>query len=309
MLDRNKCLKNISSSSNNSNKENNMSNRDFFGSESNSNNLNRNVIATTNFAKNSYEGKVIWEALNRAGRNPNLKGHIHEILFRDSYNFDPRNILNGKRAVLVKNPTAKCVDIVIKKGNLVIERLQLKDTPNSIHKVFRQIENGHYNSAKVLATNETNVLLKEKLKGSKIGKTVNSSKISTFRTTELAKKAGAANSGTLTSALKSSAKSGAMYGGVISGGISAISGINDLVNGDKEVDEVVVDVVKSTAGGAVSGAAASMAATSTGALVSSAMTGIGAGAALTTVATVAAPIAVAVGVGCVVSGILSSIFD
>ena len=78
--------------------------------------------------KEGYEAKVINEAIKRAGNNPQIKGHIHEILVRDAINMDIKNIIAGRTAQIVKNPTAKTVDIVVKQGGKIVERLQLKDS-------------------------------------------------------------------------------------------------------------------------------------------------------------------------------------
>jgi len=256
---------------------------------------------TANTTKNLYDGKVVYEALNRAGANPHIKGHIHEILFKDQYNTNLKNILNGTKAEIVKNPNAKVVDIIIRKGDKVVQRLQLKDTPGSIGKVVKEIKNGHYQSAQVLMTKETCEKTASKLAEEGIKKPVQSSGISTSRTTELAAKSGS-TAGGVANSLKCAAKNGGMWGGAVSGGISAVKGIDSLFSGEKDLGEVAKEVAKDTAGGVVSGAAGAAAGAGAGLALTSAISGtMLAGTALATVSVVAAPIAVAVGVGWVAS--------
>jgi hypothetical protein len=64
--------------------------------------------------KTAYEGTVITRAMERAGRNPNLKGHIHEILTKDARNL--KNVFNGQHTELTKSTTANVVDLVTTKG-------------------------------------------------------------------------------------------------------------------------------------------------------------------------------------------------
>ena len=65
-------------------------------------------------AKTAYESSVIARAVQRAGSNPHLKGHIHEILIQDSRNV--RNLFNGARTELTKSTTASTVDLVTMRG-------------------------------------------------------------------------------------------------------------------------------------------------------------------------------------------------
>ena len=280
----------------------------------------RNKINTANTAKEIYEGKVIHEALSRAGKNPHLKGHIHEILIKDKMNSNPINVLKGKKAVLTKNPNATSSDIVVKKAGKIIERIQAKDTTSSggVYKTVKQIKNGQYRNSKVLATEETTTKLSQALKNKNIPKPVQSSGLKTETTTRMAVKAGAGAGKNVGNAVKSSftsgavssaAKAGGAYGAIAGAGISTVSGIIDLVNGDKEFEEVAVDVVKNTAKGGISGAAAAGAATVTGAAVSAGVTAVGLTGLGASVAVVGAPIAVALGVGYVICSIFDGLFD
>lgn len=264
---------------------------------------------TATAAKATYEAKVITEALNRAGGCKNLHGHVHEILIRDSINANPASILKGESAKLVANPTAKAVDVVVMKGGKVLERIQAKDTAESIGKTVRQIADGKYNSAQLWCTKETtNGLARhaDKLSGAK---TIKSSGISSEYTKALAQRAGASGAGSVGNACLGAAKSGGAAGGVVSGGIAVFQGACDLIDGSKSIGEVAANVTKETAGGALSGAAASAAATATGAAVSAGLTAAGITGLTATVTVAAAPVAVAIGVGIIAKGLWDSIFD
>jgi hypothetical protein len=281
----------------------------------------RNATATTT-AQSTYEAKVIGEALKRVKGNPQVKGTIHELLFRDSINANPLRLLKGESASLVSNTTAKTVDLVVMKGGKVLERIQLKDTPasSSIQELITKINSGQYNSAQLKLTPETLEELGKHIDKVKGAKTASSSGISSGYTEQLGRRAGApAHPGStvvtkgLGKVCGNAAKSGAAFGGAAGAGIAAVTGAVDLYNGTKSTGEVAVDVAKGGTVGAASGAAASAAATATGALagtaIASGVAAIGLTGAAATFAVVAAPVAVAVGVGYVVSGVCSSIWD
>ncbi len=274
------------------------------------NSNNTNSVATT--IQHSYEGKVLKEALDRAGKCVNVKGHIHEIMYRDLQNILPKNILQNNTAELVKNPIAKCVDLVVKnsKGK-ILERIQLKDAPASISKIAKQISSGQYNSAKLVGSKET---VKEFAKvASKTSKTMKSSGISSNTTNRLAVKAGNVS---LTSkagfnALKSSAKSGGAIGATVSGGFAVVKGVMDLSDG-KDPGEVAIEVAKETGKGAVIGSTSSVAATIAGSGAATVATGIGLTGATATALTIGAPIIVGIGASLIAADILSGeseIFD
>jgi len=277
-------------------------------------------INTVNNAREAYEGKVIYEGLQRAGKNPHLKGHLHEIIIKDKYNANPLNIMKGKKAVLTKNPNATSSDILVKKAGKIVERIQAKDTASSggVSKTVRQIKNGQYRNSKVFGTEETTEKLSEALKNKNISKPVQSSGVKTETTTRMAVKAGAGAGKNVGNAVKNSftsgavssaAKAGGAYGAIAGAGISTVSGIIDLVNGDREFEEVAVDVVKNTAKGGISGAAAAGAATVTGAAVSAGVAAVGLTGLGATVAVVGAPFVAAAAVGCLICSIFDSIFD
>lgn len=257
---------------------------------------------TTNLVKTSGEAKVIGEALARAGKNPHLKGHIHEVLIKDTINLNPLRVINGESAKLTASHTAKTVDIVVSKGSKVVGRIQAKDTIGSMGKTIKQINNGQYNSAQILGTKETAAEFSKhagKLNGAK---SIKSSGFSSNYTESLAQRAGATGSGTLTKALGTAAKSGAQVGSIVSGGIAIVQGVGNLMDGSKNVGEVAVTVAKETAGGALSGAAAGAAATAVGAATVTTVAALGITGTIATVAVIGAPVAAAVAVGYVAKG-------
>lgn len=263
----------------------------------------------TNTTKAAYEAKVIGEALERAGHNPNLHGHIHELLIRDAINVNPARIIAGDSARLVANPTAKTVDVVVINGKKVVERIQAKDTAESIAHTLKQIRSGQYSSAKVLGTEETvNAFARhaDKISGAK---TIQSSGISSSTTKSLATRAGASGGSSLSSATLAAAKSGGAVGGAVCGGVALCKGVYDLTQGTRDLKEVAIDVAKETTGGALSGAAASAAAVSTGAAVAGGCAALGITGAAAASAVVAAPVVVAVGVGFAIKSVWDWLFD
>ena len=113
---------------------------------------NGTVIAAT---REIAESKVGLEALARAGRNPQLKGVVHEVAVKNLYNAAPQRILDGTKAVLSKSPTAVRDDLLIMKGSNVVGRMQLKDTAGSIQKTIAQVKDGHYAGTVLKGTKET----------------------------------------------------------------------------------------------------------------------------------------------------------
>lgn len=264
---------------------------------------------TTLSGKTTYEASVINRAVERAGNNPHLKGHIHEIMVKDAKNL--RNLFNGNTTELTKSTTAKTVDLVTKNGGKVVERLQLKDTlsQSGVDKTVKQVLNGQYRSTQLVGTNETTELVNKALEKAGSAKRMTSSGVSSNTTTTLAQRAGASGSGTLGNAVLQSAKTGGTLGAGIGAGIEVASGIVGLVNGERDLSDVALSTVKAGAKGYATGAAAAAAVTATGPAVlvaTTAVAGVGTAAA---VVTFAAPITVAVGVGWAVSSLWDVIFD
>lgn len=265
---------------------------------------NNKYTEATIMAKEGYEAKVGLEALSRAGKNIQLKGHVHEILFKDQYNLNPINIVQGKTAALTKSPTAQMRDIVMKQGNKVIGHAQLKDTVSNsgVRKTIEQIKAGHYNKTAVYGTEET-----VKKIGNSVTQKVKSTGISSNTTKRIADKAlgNVATLNTVTSAVKSGGSVGAIAGA----GIEAVSSVVDVFNGKKAVDEAVGDVAVAGIKGGITGAAG--AATST--VVSAAMTTTaGTALASTTLGAAivsAAPVAVGFAAACAVCSFIGGLFD
>ncbi len=258
--------------------------------------------------KTAYEGTVITRAMERAGRNPHLKGHIHEVLTMDAKNIG--NLFNGQTTTLTKSTTASAVDLVTTNGGKVVERLQLKDTlsPSAVNKLVKQVADGKYRTTQLVGTEETTEVVNAALKKAGLSKRMVSSGTSSKTTTSLAQRAGATGSGSLAGAVGQAAKSGGAVGAVVGAGIEAVKGAADLLDGTRNGAEVAGAVAKAGAKGGLTGAASAGAATATGALVAEGLIAIGAGAGLTTVATIAVPVVAAIGMGYAVSEVFDRLF-
>ena len=229
----------------------------------------KNMTGTV--AKEGYEASVGARALARAGKCPNLKGHVHEQIFCDKFNMNPRNILEGNHAQLTKSTTAKMKDVVVlnKKGQ-VVKHFQLKDTTSSsgVAKTSKQIIEKHYGKTKVMGTEETAKKVADKI-ANKTNQKIHSTNISTKTTTRIADKA--LGKMPTAAALRSAAKSGGVSGAVFGAGIEAVSSVIDVVDGKKDVDDAVIDIagagIKGGVTGAASAAAGSAAAGAAGAAV------------------------------------------
>ncbi|WP_417084064.1 hypothetical protein [Megasphaera sp.] len=275
----------------------------------------KNMTGTV--AKEGYEASVGARALARAGKCPNLKGHVHEQIFCDKFNMNPRNILEGNHAQLTKSTTAKMKDVVVlnKKGQ-VVKHFQLKDTTSSsgVAKTSKQIIEKHYGKTKVMGTEETAKKVADKI-ANKTNQKIHSTNISTKTTTRIADKA--LGKMPTAAALRSAAKSGGVSGAVFGAGIEAVSSVIDVVDGKKDVDDAVIDIAGAGIKGGVTGAAAaaagSAAAGAAGAAVA-AVTGTTVGGALaaTTVGAatvVAAPVVIGFAAACAVGSFISDLFD
>lgn len=262
-------------------------------------------------AKAAYESTVIHRAMRRAGGNPQLKGHIHEVLLQDRMNL--RNVakLSGQRTALTQSSNAPVVDLVTQRGGKVVERLQVKDTvsPGAVQKLVRQVADGKYRSARIVGSEETARAANRALETAGLSKRVSSSGISSRTTTSLAQRAGAAGSGTLGSATLRAAQSGGAAGAALGAGVELVRGVSDLMDGRRDVADVGLSVAKAGAKGYATGAAASAAATAGGAAVTSGLAAVGAGAGLSAAAAVAAPLVIAVGVGWAAASLWDALFD
>ena len=261
--------------------------------------------------KTTYEGTVIARAMDRAGHNPHLKGHIHEVLVKDARNARNFLTMNGASTGLTKSTTAGTVDLVTTKGGKVIERLQVKDVTSQagIDKLVRQCADGKYRSARLVGSEESAQAFNKAAEKAGISKRMTSSGVSSMSTESLAQRAGATGSGTLGSAMSQAAKAGGAAGAIIGGGVAAVKGCIDLANGRADGVEVAGTVVKASAKGGVSGAAAGAAATVAGAGTTAAVTALGMTGLAATTATFAVPILAAITVGYVASEAFDGLCD
>jgi hypothetical protein len=262
-------------------------------------------------SKTTYEGTVIARALGRAGHNPHLKGHIHEILVKDARNARNLLTLNGASTELTKSTTASTVDLVTTKGGKVIERIQVKDVTSQagIDKLVKQCADGKYRSAQLVGSEETAQAFNKAAEKAGISKRMTSTGVSSKHTESLAQRAGATGSGSLGSAMGQAAKAGGAAGAIIGGGVAAVKGCIDLLEGQADAVEVAGNVVKASAKGGASGAAAGAAATAAGAGAAAAVSALGMTGMAASALTIGAPLAVAAGVGYVVSELFDALFD
>lgn len=225
-----------------------------------------NPAITIAAVKQIHDGSVAARAIKRAGKNKNLKGHIFEILTRDQYNLNPKNIAQGREAVLTKSPTAMRDDIVIKQGKKIVGRMQLKDTPKGINDTVKKVASGQYKGTKLVGTKETKkvydaTVATKNAHGANITQKMSTNGISSADTELIQAKAlggsvlknGRAIAG-------QTAKTG-VTSAVISGGIATVSNVKKVVRGEKTKTEAAVAVAKEAGTGAVSGMAANVAGT------------------------------------------------
>lgn len=214
-----------------------------------------------------FEAKSGIEAAMRAGKNPNLKGIVHETMYKNIYNASPKRIIDGTKAVLSESTTAIRDDVIIKQGSNIVKRVQLKDTANSIGKTIEQVKNHHYSGTNLVGTKETvkafgKGVANQAKKGVNVTQKMSSSGISSADTSRIATKTIGGAAGKLTaSSLGKVASSSGVAGGVISGGIEAITSGIKLANGEIDGGEFVGNVAKETVGGGLSAAGGSVAAT------------------------------------------------
>lgn len=261
--------------------------------------------------KTGYEQSVIARAMQRAGGNPYLKGHIHEILVKDTRNLRNVLTLNGAKTELTRSTTASTVDIVTTRGGKVIERIQVKDvtSQSGINKLVKQCAEGKYRSAQLIGSEETAEAFNKAAEKAGISKRMTSSGVSSKTTESLAQRAGATGSGALGSAMLQAAKTGGVVGAVIGGGVAAVKGCIDWANGEADGEEVLGAVAKAAAKSGASGAAAGAAATAAGAGAATAVGALGLGGMAATVLTVGAPLVAASVVGYGVCKVLDWLFD
>ena len=226
-------------------------------------------------AREVLEGAVGIEAVMRAGKNPQLKGIVHEVAFKDLYNLSPERLIDGNVAVLSNSPTAVRDDLLIMNGGKVIQRMQLKDTVSSsgISKTISQVSNKHYAGTKLMGTPETVAKYTEAAaKGKQVTQQMSSTGISSSDTARIAAKTIGSSSGKVSAeALRKVAGSSGVVGAVLSGGFEVINSGMKLVNYEIDGGEFVANVAKEAVGGGVSAACASAAATAAAAATATAL--------------------------------------
>lgn len=242
------------------------------------------------FAREGYEASVGLRALERAGQNPNLHGHVHELMFCDKFNVNPLNFLQGEHMQLTKSATARMKDVVVMRGNRVVGHAQLKDAADSVQNLIPKINSGKYGKTAIFGTEETAA----KLAGRTTQK-VHSSGISSETTKRIAGKA--LGKMPTVGQIGAAARSGGVYGAAIGAGIEAVSSAIDVYNGDKEFGDAVIDVGGAAIKGGIVGAGSAVAGTAVAGVVGG----------LTAVA--AAPAVAGFAAACAVGSLISSIFD
>ena len=256
-------------------------------------------------SRSIYETKVGVEAVLRSGgKNPQLKGVVHEILYRDSITMNIRNLVSGTRGVLSKSVTAIRDDVLTKRGGSVVGRAQLKDTVSGIGKTMQQAASGKYARTKLMGTKETvkaynQAAARMAKNGTTVTQKMTSTGISSADTSRIAAQTigGAVKASSVAKAALSSSGAGA----VISGGIEAVASGVKLAKGEIDGEEFVGNVAKETVGGGLSAAAGTAAAT---------VVGAGAAAALSAVsAPLWVPGAVAVGAAVAVGSGIKALWD
>lgn len=249
--------------------------------------------------------------MGRAGNNPYLKGHIHEILVKDASNARSLLTMNGASTELTRSTTASTVDLITTKGGRVIERIQVKDvtSQSGICKLVKQCGDGKYRSAQLVGSDETTQAFNKAAEKAGISKRMSSTGVSSRNTESLAQRAGASGSGSLGSAITQAAKAGGVAGAVLGGGIAAVMGSIDLAQGNADPIDVLGKVAKAGAKGGISGASAGAAATVAGAGAAAAVSALGLGGMAATACTFGAPIVAAVAVGYVASELFDGAYD
>ena len=267
---------------------------------------NNNQTGTVTAAGRSvYETKVGVEAVVRSGgKNPQLKGVVHEILYRDSLTVAPKNLASGAKGALSKSVTAVRDDVLLKQGGSVVGRAQLKDAVVTADKVARQAAGGKYAGTKLMGTKET-VAAYEKAaanlakNGTKVTQKMTSTGISSADTSRIAAQTigGSLKAAQLGQAALTSGVTGAVLSGVIE---TASSGVK-LVNGDIDGGEFAANVAQEAVGGYLAAAGGSAAATAAGIGAATLLAG--------STAPLWVPGAVAVGAAVAAGSVVKSVWD
>ena len=268
-------------------------------------NLKNETGAAMAASRSAYEAKVGVEAVLRSGgKNPQLKGVVHEILYRDALTKKPGNLANGARGTLSKSVTAVRDDVLLKQGGAVVGRAQLKDAVHTADRVARQAAHGKYAGTRLMGTKET-VMAYEKAvhsmakRGTAVTQKMTSTGISSTDTGRIA--AQTLGDGLKMASLGKAALTSGGAGAVISGGIEAVSSGVKLAKGEIDGGEFAANVAKETAGGGLAAAGGTAAASATAAAAAAVLAG--------TAAPLWVPGAIAVGAAVAVGSGIKSLWD
>lgn len=143
------------------------------------------------FADDIYLNGVAEEALKRGGKCSQLKGHAQEILYRDKLNASAECVLGRAKHKLSKSKTGVGADIVkVKPGRKgQCGQWQVKDATSKpgARQITKKVNGGQYRNQKLVGSPET----VQACKASGMNKkTIESTGISSSRSTRAAKRAG-----------------------------------------------------------------------------------------------------------------------
>ena len=259
----------------------------------------RQAGTATAAGRSVYESKVGIEAVARSGgKNPQLKGVVHEIMYRDTLTATPENLISGTKGVLSKSITAVRDDVLLKQGGSIVGRAQLKDAVASADKVARQAAGGKYAGTKLMGTKETVAAYEKAVANmAKNGKNVSQKMTSTgISSVDTSRIAAQTIGGSLKVAQVSKvAMSSGGAGAVLSGAIEVVSSGAKMAKGEIDGSEFVANVVQETAGGG------SVAATAAGIGTATLLAG--------STAPLWVPGAVAIGAAVVAGNAIKSVWD
>lgn len=215
------------------------------------------IGTTTVFAKNLYENNVGKRAVERAGKNKNLKGHVFEQLTVDKINRNPSNILKGKKAVLTKSPTAVRDDILIKQNGKVVKRMQLKDTPKGIRDTVDRVKNKQYAGTNLVGTKETvkayrNEVAKKRSQGIKITQKITDNGITSEQTKVISAKVLGGSLAKQSRAIAGQAVKTGAKSAAFSVTVGTITNAKKVIQKEITVKKAVGNVAKDSARNAVS---------------------------------------------------------
>lgn len=207
-----------------------------------------------------YNDAIGQEALARSGNNPQLKGIVHEMLFRDKCNLTPSSVLKGNVTVLTRNPTAHNVDLITMNNGKAVAKYQLKDctSDSGIRDTLGRVRNGQYKNTQLMGTEET--AKKYNRMKTPNDRPMKSTGISSKRTGRIADNAGvkSPDKNTVMNNFKdvgSCALNSAGIGAAFSAAGSLYSNLEKYNKGEIDGFEYMGEVAKDTAKGAAKSAA------------------------------------------------------